>query len=220
MILSTNEQRTCARPLARWHPPFFPESGCFSSGRLQSVPDCGVGLVTDPTRVLYTDRLILSALKIQDSSELFRIRGDSECMQFWDAPPDDDPAATADIVSLLLRDAAAATSIYWTARLSVGNQFIGLFDLSDIKNGVADLGFMTVRAWWGRGLAVEACASVIAEAKRLGLVRLRARIHDENVRSERLLRRLQFTQQGSAQLIEVRQGVTRRAINFALSLGD
>jgi len=103
--------------------------------------------VTDPTRVLYTDRLILSALKIQDSSELFRIRGDSECMQFWDAPPDDDPAATADIVSLLLRDAAAATSIYWTARQSVGNQFIGLFDLSDIENGVADLGFMTVRAW-------------------------------------------------------------------------
>jgi [ribosomal protein S5]-alanine N-acetyltransferase len=171
-----------------------------------------------PINSLSTRRVKLAALNADDSAELLRVRSDPEAMKFWDAPADESIAATAEVVSRLLRDAAVGEAIYWTARLRVDHRFIGLFDLSDIREHDADLGFMMVRAMWGQGLASEACAEVIREAGRLGLTHLRARIHLGNARSERLLRRLGFAAGSPAERVEVRPGVIQECVRFTLEL--
>jgi RimJ/RimL family protein N-acetyltransferase len=169
--------------------------------------------------VLQTDRLRLIPLGAADAAELFTIRGDAEAMAYWDAPPDEHPELTAEVVSQLLRDVTADAALYWCARRRADERFVGLFDLSEIvPTQSADLGFMTVRSLWGGGFAFEACEAVIAQARRLGLVTLRARIHVGNSRSARLLARLGFTALGPPVRRRIRPGIERDCMHFELRL--
>ena len=96
-----------------------------------------------------------------------------------------------------------------------GSVFIGIIDLSESDGVSADLGFMLVRDRWGQGLASEAVRRVIDAAWELGLRRLRARIHADNDRSARFLKRLGFAFQ-TAREMEIRPGVTKLCHFFAL----
>jgi ribosomal-protein-alanine N-acetyltransferase len=167
---------------------------------------------------LTTPRLKLTVLDATDSADLFTIRGDPEAMEFWDYPHDLDVGATQDVILRLLRDVAATNAMYWTARLHTDNRFVGLFDLTELQAQEPDIGFMIAKSMWGQGLASEACTAIIREASSLGLVRLRARIHAGNTRSERLLRRLGFVVDRPSAPFEIRPGVTRDCVGLLLTL--
>ena len=60
----------------------------------------------------------------------------------------------------------------------------------------AEVGFVLAHAYWGAGYALEAMHAVIDHVAGLGLKRLTARIHIGNHRSESLLRKLHFQEEG------------------------
>lgn len=172
-------------------------------------------------RQLETSRLRLISLRRGDAPELFAIRHDPETMTYWDGPPDRDVEETREIVEQLLRDVASGSAIYWSVRLLADDRLVGLFDLSDIRSSrSADFGFMLARPFWGRGLAREACAAILDEARRRGFGAVTARIHGGNERSARLLRRLGFLESGSTPDFEVRPGVRRECRHFTLRLNE
>jgi [ribosomal protein S5]-alanine N-acetyltransferase len=164
---------------------------------------------------LVTARLVLSPFGDNDCNELFLARRDPEVMRYWDWPPDASVDETRHAAKSMLEDAAAGRGRYWTIRDRNESAFVGIIDLSESDGVSADLGFMLVRARWGLGLASEAAERVIDVAWELGLRRLRARVHADNVRSSRFLERLGFGLQVACET-EIRPGVTKLCCFFAL----
>jgi RimJ/RimL family protein N-acetyltransferase len=123
-------------------------------------------------RALSTSRLTLTPLAREDAAALFDVRGDPKAMAHWDAPPDQNPQATAAVVEHLLEEIASGDATYWTVRLRADGTFAGLCDLSDLRSpGSADVGFMLVRRLWGLGLAREIVACLRDEAHSRGVRR-------------------------------------------------
>jgi [ribosomal protein S5]-alanine N-acetyltransferase len=70
--------------------------------------------------------------------------------------------------------------------------FAGLKYLADLQE--VDLGYRLLPAYWGQGLATEACRPILEYGlTRLGLERIMALVHPENVASVRVLEKLGLT---------------------------
>ena len=177
----------------------------------QVTNDVIVWIVRKPSQmmaILRTERLILQPLLASDSEELFAARGDQEVMAFWDGPPDAAPSETAAVVEFLLADVRHGTAQYWSVRLQHDASFVGVCDLSEIREGeTADIGFMLLRRFWGLGFGSEIVSSLLAHAASLGLKTVSARIHSGNARSRQLLLGTGFQLAKASQRHEIRPGV-------------
>lgn len=169
--------------------------------------------------VLSTQRLILRPLATADASDIFTARGDPAVMTFWDWPADADVSETSAVVDLWLADIRSGNSNFWTVRLREKSTFVGLCDLSEIQNGeAADIGFMLVRKFWGAGLGSEVVTFLLAHARDLGLKSVSARIHNDNVRSRRLLMRAGFNLVEELPEFEIRPGIHRDCVRLEAKL--
>ena len=133
-----------------------------------------------------TPRLTLRPQIQPDAAALFPILSDPEAMRFWSRPPAADPAAVEALVAEQQAAMADGLCRYWTIR--EGNDAIGSIDLSLIRDGSAELGFLLRRDRWGFGLAGESAGAVIALAfGPLGLNRLAAAVQAQNRAAARVL---------------------------------
>ena len=136
--------------------------------------------------ILKTERLVLRPQQAGDAPALFAILGDPEAMRFWSRPPAAHPAAVEALVAEQQAAMADGLCRYWTIR--EGNDVIGSIDLSLIRDGSAELGFVLRRDRWGLGLGCESAGAVIALAfGPLGLNRLAAAVQTQNRAAARVL---------------------------------
>lgn len=170
--------------------------------------------------ILETERLRLEPLLASDANHLFPIMGDPEVMAFWDVPEVDDPDLVAEIVHNQVEAMTDGRAIYWAMRTLAGGEFVGACDLSDIEpwHRRAEVGFMLGREAWGQGYALEAVRTVIAFAATNGLRKLTARTHLGNRRSEALLQRLGFEEEGLLRGHILKDGERRDCRLFGLLL--
>jgi [ribosomal protein S5]-alanine N-acetyltransferase len=168
---------------------------------------------------LRTERLMLRPLAASDSNDLFAARCDEEVMAYWDGPPDANPAETAAVTERLLAEMRSGTSIYWAIRVREDETFVGVCDLSDIQHGEsADVGFMLLRKFWGRGFGGEIIRCLLSHAKSLSLRYVTARIHSGNIRSRLLLLNAGFQIVDEMPRYEIRPGVFRDCLRFKSQL--
>lgn len=157
-------------------------------------------MILDLTRlpILETERLRLEPLAASDAEPLFPIMGDPEVMAYWDVPEIDDPDIVTAIVASQVEAMEGGGAMYWAMRTLGDGRFLGSCDLSEIDrwHRRAEVGFMLGREAWGQGYALEAMRTVVAFAATNGLRKLSARTHLGNRRSEALLARLGFSEEG------------------------
>ena len=148
--------------------------------------------------ILETQRLTLTPITAEDRAFLYPIMADPEVMAHWDSDAIDDPDVVDSILSAQLEDMAVGGAWYWAMRLTKGDGFVGCCDLSDIdwRHHRAEVGFIMGKDAWGQGYALEAMRAVMAFAASHGIRRLWARTHVGNGRSDSLLERLGFEQEG------------------------
>ena len=117
-------------------------------------------------------------------------------------------------------DIAAGKALYWGIRRLDNGAFLGACDLSDIDrwHKRAEIGFMLGRGAWGQGYALEAMRSVVGHAATMGLRRLSARTHLGNLRSDALLEKLGFEEEGLLRGHVLRDGEHRDCRLFGLLL--
>ena len=146
--------------------------------------------------------------------------GDPEVMAFWDIPEVDDPDFVARIVGGQVDAMSDGKAIYWAMRTLRDGEFIGSCDLSEIDrwHRRAEVGFMLRRGAWGYGYAQEAMRTVVAWAAANGLRKLTARTHLGNRRSDQLLERLGFREEGLLRGHILRDGERRDCRVFGLLL--
>lgn len=179
-------------------------------------------MILDLTRlpILETERLRLEPLAAGDAADLYPIMGDPEVMAYWDIPEIDDPDIVAQIVQGQVDGMAGGRAIYWIIRTLAGREFLGSCDLSEIDrwHRRAEVGFMLGRDAWGQGFALEAMRTVVAFAATGGLRKLTARTHLGNRRSEALLQRLGFQEEGLLRGHILKDGERRDCRVFGLLL--
>jgi ribosomal-protein-alanine N-acetyltransferase len=179
-------------------------------------------MIPDPTRlpILETARLRLAPLEAADATLLFPLMDDPEVMAYWDAPQIDDPDLVAAIVEGQVAAMAASEALHWTIRNLADETFAGCCSLSEIdrwhKRG--EIGFLLSREAWGQGDALEAMQAVVGYAAAGGLRKLAARTHLGNRRSETLLAKLGFQQEGLLRGHILRDGERRDCHLFGLLL--
>ena len=170
--------------------------------------------------ILETERLRLEPLTAVDAAHLYPIMGDPEVMAYWDIPEIDDPDIVAAIVQGQVEGMGDGRAVYWIMRTLADREFVGSCDLSEIDrwHRRAEVGFMLGRDAWGQGYALEAMQTVIAFAATSGLRKLTARTHLGNRRSEALLQKLGFTEEGLLRGHILKDGERRDCRVFGLLL--
>jgi RimJ/RimL family protein N-acetyltransferase len=78
------------------------------------------------------------------------------------------------------------------ARTDGAPQLVGACGLGRRPSGAVELGYWISRAYWGRGIATEACAALIEIARTLGLPSLEGSHFLDNPASGRVLEKLGF----------------------------
>jgi ribosomal-protein-alanine N-acetyltransferase len=176
----------------------------------------------DPDRlpILETERLRLEPLSVADADHLYPIMGDPQVMAFWDVAEIDDLDVVAEIVAAQVEEMRRGRALFWAMRTLAEGAFLGSCDLSDIDrwHRRAEVGFMLGREAWGQGYALEAMQSVIAFAGAGGVRKLAARTHLGNRRSEALLQKLGFGEEGLLRGHILKDGERRDCRVFGLLL--
>ena len=170
--------------------------------------------------ILQTERLTLAPLEATDSPELFAIMSHPEVMAHWDVGEINDPELVDAIVAGQMDDMGKGSAHYWSIRDKSAGPLLGVCDLSDIdlRHKRAEVGFMLGREAWGQGYGGEALRAVVAFAGGLGLRKLAARTHLGNLRSDALLLKQGFQQEGLLRGYVERDGERRDCRLFGLEL--
>ena len=170
--------------------------------------------------ILETERLRLVPLVADDADNLFSIMGDPEVMAYWDVSEVDDPDLITAIVASQVAAMRDGRALHWAMRTLSGSEFLGCCDLSEIDrwHRRAEVGFLLGRDAWGRGYALEAMQTIVAWAAVNGLRKLTARTHLGNRRSEVLLEKLGFSEEGLLRGHILKDGERRDCRVFGLLL--
>lgn len=170
--------------------------------------------------ILETERLRLTSLVGADADNIFTLMRDAEVMAFWDVPEIDDPDVIGAIIAGQVDEMVRGVACYWAMRTLADDRFVGVCDISEIdrRHKRAEVGFMLGREAWGQGYATEAMQAVIAYAASIGLRRLVARTHLGNRRSDALLEKLGFQEEGLLRGHVLRDGDRRDCRLFGLLL--
>ncbi len=100
----------------------------------------------------------------------------------------------------LIAEQDAGTGAFY-ALVAVDGSVLGRFNLYDMKDGAADLGYRVAQRVTGRGVATAAVRELCQlAASQYGLRKLRAATADENVASQKVLTKAGFVPVGPADI--------------------
>ncbi len=170
--------------------------------------------------ILHTSRLALTPLTLADAAQIAPIFADPEVMAHWDYPEIDDPGTVDQLVAAQVASMGEDAAFYWTMRRLNDGALVGCCEVAEIdwRHRRAEVGFVLAQGHWGHGYALEGMHAVIDHMAGLGLKRLTARIHIGNHRSENLLRKLHFQEEGYLRGHVDREGERRDCKLYGLLL--
>jgi ribosomal-protein-alanine N-acetyltransferase len=152
----------------------------------------------DGLPVLVTPRLTLREIRMSDAAQLLGVARSPEVSRFmWPAPAELEGFRR--FIEWAWAERAAGKYIGFVIVPQGAAAAAGLFELRQMQPGFfrAELGFFIEPAYWGTGLFTEAAQLVLDFAFRVvGIHRIEARATVDNIRSNRVLRKLGAQQEG------------------------
>lgn len=148
--------------------------------------------------ILTTDRLVLREWIPSDAADMYEFRSDPVA-QYYNSEPMRDVAEATALIDELRAGYAAGEQFAWAVTVRPDDRPVGLFTYNywNRHNRRAEIGYDLARTHWGRGLAYEGVAAMVAFGFReLGLHRIETETILDNERSVRLLERLGFQREG------------------------
>jgi [ribosomal protein S5]-alanine N-acetyltransferase len=134
-----------------------------------------------------------------DTDAVFALFGDPETMRYWSRPAMRRRSEAEAFIASIRQGFQRRQFLNWLIAEHASDQVIGSCTLYDIQPAHlrAGIGYALHRESAGRGLASEAVALALRWGfGQLGLNRIEADIHPDNLSSQRLLERLGFRREG------------------------
>lgn len=153
--------------------------------------------------ILETERLCLSNIKLEDSSEIFELFSDESVIEFYDLEKFTTLGQAQELIKLFINRFESNSGIRWAIRLKGTENLIGTcgFNTWSPKMRNAVIGYELISSSWGKGIATEAVNSIVSAAFQ-GLLpcgpihRIQADTVLGNIASEALLLKLGFSEEG------------------------
>lgn len=153
-----------------------------------------VASTTKAPRRLETERLILAAPAADDAGEIFqRYATDPDVTRYLGWPRHQSIDDTLGFVAFSDAEWDRWPAGPYLIRARVDGRLLGSTGLAFSRDGEAMVGYALARNAWGHGYATEALRAMVDLSRRLGLVRLYAPFHVENVASQHVLEKCGFT---------------------------
>lgn len=140
-----------------------------------------------------TERLIVRLRDAGDLEACLAMDRDPEVTKFIPGPWQDPDAHRAFVTARIFEDFGAGLGYWSIVAKEAPSTFLGWILLipDDTVGPDIEVGWRLTRATWGRGIAAEAARPVIAHAfGTLGLDRIIANIHPDNLASRKLAEKL------------------------------
>ncbi len=144
---------------------------------------------------LFTTRLILRPLNVNDVNTIFALRSDHRNNQYLDRPPCQTTEDAAAFITSILTKTENSGLKYWVISLKDSDTLIGTICLynQDENSQSAEIGFELLPDFQGQGYMYESVNNVIEYAKNaLYLKSINACTHHLNHKSIKVLRQCGF----------------------------
>ncbi|WP_160675291.1 GNAT family N-acetyltransferase [Clostridium sp. C8-1-8] len=148
---------------------------------------------------LETERFILREVKEQDYTEIYDIYCDEEAVRYQQIEPMTTMEQAQKSVVHFISSYENKKFIRWCISDKNYDKVVGLITLHDFDNwnSKAEIGYMLNKKYWRKNIMYEAGEKVIQYAfEVIGLHRIEALIHPENIASNRLSMKLGFKEEG------------------------
>ena len=137
-----------------------------------------------------TSRLLLRRYRESDLQDLFEYLSDPEVVAFEPYEPMSLEEARENLKWRVSTGEMIAVELKASGKM-IGNVYLGGREFQSLE-----LGFVFNRAYWGQGLAAEACRALVDQAFAGGIHRVFAECDPQNENSWRLLEALGFRREG------------------------
>lgn len=143
--------------------------------------------------MLSGERVVLRPLTKNHALPLFPIFSDPQTMRFMPTPPHQTVAVTSDY---LQNELSHKDGRFWAIYIKEEDEPIGIVNyLGGVP--IPGMGYIINRAYWGQGLAAEACQLALSYGfDTLHLDRVELWIDERNVQSQRVAQKLGFSLRG------------------------
>jgi [ribosomal protein S5]-alanine N-acetyltransferase len=148
--------------------------------------------------VLTTERLILRQMNDSDAEAFYELYSEPDVPRYldWDGPGSVDVSKM--VIEYFNEQYRKRESIRWAIVSRESNKLIGTSVLCGFsRNSIASVGYDLAKPEWGKGYMQEALKAVLKFAEEdLQLHRIEAEVRPENEASQKLLKRMDFIEEG------------------------
>lgn len=173
--------------------------------------------------VLETERLVLRRILPEDVAAVYRIYSDPKVAEYDTFMPIDSMAAARSIIANYNREFEQGQGIRWGIAQKEDNCIIGTCGFMNFNwnSRRCEIGFGLATAQSGKGIATEAVGKITAYGfEVLELNRIEGFVDVRNTASVRLLRRLNFVQEGVLREREYFKGLLHDETVMAILKSD
>ena len=168
-----------------------------------------------------TSRLFLRKLSLTDADELFEVFSDEETTHYVPREKHEDKMVTTNHLENLIKRMDEGKSFVWSVIEKIENRVIGTVNLYFKQDRAASIGAVIHREYWGRGIASEALKEVI----RFGfdimkLIRIEGKCESHNIASEKMLKKLGMTYEGTLRKEVIIKGTSRDAKVYSVLIEE
>ncbi|OCA85316.1 GNAT family N-acetyltransferase [Pseudobacillus wudalianchiensis] len=158
---------------------------------------------------LYTERLYLRKMTVDDASSLFKIWSDPDVTRFMNIDHFTEEDQAKDIIMYLDELSQENKAVRFSIIEQQSNQIIGScgYNFLDFENAKTEIGYDIAKIQWGKGYAPEAVSALVDHAfHSLNFNRIEAKVEPENINSIKVLQKLTFTFEGTLRQYEKVKG--------------
>lgn len=151
-----------------------------------------------PFPVLETERLILRRITNDDANGIFRLRSNPDTMEYVPRPLAETIDDALTHIATIEEKIANNTGINWAITLKDNPEFIGIIGnfRIEFENYRAEIGYMLLPEFSGKGIISEAIARVVRYGfEEMGLHSIEAVIDPGNIASARALEKNNFVKE-------------------------
>lgn len=149
--------------------------------------------------VLETERILLRKFKVADAPELFEQRANNEVWRYIDKPQTQNIEEALELIKKILTAFENNEGIAWVIELKENKKNVGnlSFWRIDKANHRAEIGYLLLPEYWGKGITKEAIRKIIQYGFEVMKIHsIEANVNPLNIASIRLLERIGFVREG------------------------
>ena len=158
---------------------------------------------------LYTERLILRKLTINDSKDIFLFTSNEKITEFLSWSSHKSETDTKQFLKSVLKNYELNIPAQWGIELREEKKIIGIagFISFSSEHNKGEIAYILSPYYQNKGYMTEALKKIVGYSfNDLGLVRLSARCEIDNFASEKVMQKIGMTQEGIARKFLIRRG--------------